>query len=230
MILQVQLPVQEELPTEDNGYLNLVKVRKLAGSAHRVVSRHAVPAPKEIPRTVIFACSTNFRKELQGFPPGIVDSIQEPSTSGATFILQALSNSKRSMDIKGGKKGRLIMKKMSLIAALPLVPMLWFGGTLEASPADRSIPGLESTSWVYVSIAECPTARCFDEALWTTLARVADIEAQLPDNLTTITVEIRPLSQVFEPFRMTFARKDLQRLVAGEISPERFLQENVRFS
>ncbi len=122
------------------------------------------------------------------------------------------------------------MKKMSLIATLPLVPMLWFGGSLEARPADRSIPGLDSTSWIYVSIAECPTAGSFDEALWTALAHMADMEAQLPENLTTITVEIRPLRHVFEPFRMTFARKDLQRLVAGEISPERFLQENVRFS
>jgi len=112
----------------------------------------------------------------------------------------------------------------SIVLALVLVT--------DATPpagADRVVPEIELDHEVYASVAESQSARCFDEALWKAISNVADIEEQLPSNLTTIEVEIRPANHVAMSLRLVFTREALQSLKEGKVTPERFLREYVQF-
>lgn len=112
----------------------------------------------------------------------------------------------------------------SIVLALVLVT--------DATPpagADRVVPEVGRNNSVYASVAESPSARCFDEALWKAISNVADIEAQLPSNLVTLEVEIRSAKHVAMPLRLVFTREALQSLKEGKVTPERFLQEHVLF-
>ena len=95
--------------------------------------------------------------------------------------------------------------------------------------ADRVIPELGINNSVYASVAENQSARCFDEALWKAISNVADIEAELPSNLITLEVEIRPAKHVPIPLRLIFTREALQWLKKGKLTPDRFLREYVQF-
>ncbi len=103
---------------------------------------------------------------------------------------------------------------------------------IDAAPpagADRVVPEVGKNNSVYTSVMESPSARCFDEALWKAISNVADIEAELPSNLVTLEVEIRPTKHIPIPLRLVFTREALQWLIAGKVTPERFLQEYVLF-
>ena len=95
--------------------------------------------------------------------------------------------------------------------------------------ADRVVPEVGKNNSVYASVTESPSARCFDEALWKAISNVADIEEQLPSNLMTLEVEIRPAKHVPTPLRLVFTREALQWLKEGKVTPELFLQEHVLF-
>ena len=95
--------------------------------------------------------------------------------------------------------------------------------------ADYTIPEIEQNHEVYASVAESPSARCFDEALWKAISNVADIEEQLPSNLMTFKVEIRSANHVAMSLRLVFTREALQSLKEGKVTPERFLREYVQF-
>ena len=95
--------------------------------------------------------------------------------------------------------------------------------------ADRTVPEIVLSPGVYASVAESPSARCFDEALWKAISNVADIEAELPSNLVTFELEIRSGDYVAEPLRLVFTRESLQWLIEGKVTPDRFLREYVQF-
>ncbi|MFC1619971.1 hypothetical protein ACFL45_08500 [Candidatus Neomarinimicrobiota bacterium] len=122
------------------------------------------------------------------------------------------------------------MKKVVPIIALSLLPLLLAGVAGYSLAGERELPIEAELSWVYVSVAECPTARCFDEAIWKALENVASVEPELPDRLQTIIVQIRPDEHVAAPVELTFTRSDLQRLINGGLSPDQFLRELVVFS
>ncbi len=103
---------------------------------------------------------------------------------------------------------------------------------IDAAPtagADRVVLELGINNSVYASVAESQSARCFDEALWKAISNVANIEEQLPSNLMTLEVEIRPAKHVPIPLRLVFTREALQWLKEGKVTPELFLQEHVLF-
>jgi len=125
-------------------------------------------------------------------------------------------------------KRRLMMKKTLHIPSIVLALVL----VTDATPptgADRVVPEIGQNHEVYASVAESQSARCFDEALWKAISNVADIEEQLPSNLTAIEVEIRPANYVAMSLRLVFAREALQSLKEGKVTPERFLREYVQF-
>lgn len=122
------------------------------------------------------------------------------------------------------------MKRAVPIIALSLLPMLLAGVAGYTMTGDRELSTKAELSWIYVSVAECPTARCFDEAVWKALENVASVETELPAHLQTIIVQIRPDEQVSAPVKMTFARNDLLRLINGGVSPDCFLRDLVEFS
>jgi hypothetical protein len=134
------------------------------------------------------------------------------------------------MDHELQTEGKGIMKKVIPIIALSLLPLLLAGVAGYSLTGERELETKAELSWVYVSVAECPTARCFDEAIWNALENVANVESQLPDHLQTIVVQIRPDEHVAAPVKMTFSRSDLHRLINGDLSPDRFLRELVEFS
>lgn len=122
------------------------------------------------------------------------------------------------------------MKRAVPIIALSLLPLLLAGVAAYGLAGDRVLPAESELPWVYVSVAECQTARCFDEAIWKALENVASVEAELPAHLQTIVVHIRPDEHVAAPVKMTFTRSDLHRLINGSLSPDLFLRELVEFS
>ena len=115
-------------------------------------------------------------------------------------------------------------QRLALLFVLLLSP-----AATPADSGDRTAPNPEREHWVYTSIAENPSARCFDEALWTAISNVAGIEAQLPVNLHTIELEVRCQYHLSEPLRLVFSRRALCWLRDGAVTPERFLQDHVRF-
>ena len=120
------------------------------------------------------------------------------------------------------------MKKTLHIPSIILALVLVTDATPPAG-ADRVVPEVGENNSVYASVAENQLARCFDEALWKAISNVADIEEQLPSNLMTLEVEIRPAKHVPIPLRLVFTREALQSLKEGKVTPERFLREYVQF-
>ena len=120
------------------------------------------------------------------------------------------------------------MKKLAAILTLTLTASL----TAVAFDVEVLLPrSAESTlsTTVTLSVAEGLTANSFDEAIWTALGNVAIIEYQLPENLTTLDVEIRPGAFVPQTMHLVFAREDFQKLVVGLVSPAQFMRESVEF-
>jgi hypothetical protein len=110
-----------------------------------------------------------------------------------------------------------------------LVVLLFSPAATRADSGDRVVPELERNHWVYASVAENPSARCFDEALWKAIGNVADIEERLPGNLKTIELEIRSDHHLMTPLRLVFTRQALRWLQEGVITPEQFLRDHVLF-
>jgi hypothetical protein len=119
-------------------------------------------------------------------------------------------------------------KSLYVLGILLAMPTLNLATPL-ANPGDRSVPDIDRNHWVYASVAESPTARCFDEALWKAITNIAGIEERLPGNLETIELEIRSDNYLLEPLRLVFTRRALRWLKDGAITPERFLQDHVLF-
>ena len=121
------------------------------------------------------------------------------------------------------------MKKLAVLLTLALTASL----TAVAFDVEVHLPGsVESnlSTTVTLSVAEGLSARSFDEALWTALGNVANIEYQLPENLTTLDVEIRAGVYVPQTMHLVFERDDFQQLIAGLVSPAMFLRESVEIS
>ena len=120
------------------------------------------------------------------------------------------------------------MKKSLHIPSIILATVLMIDAAPTAG-ADRVVPEVGKNNGVYASVAESQSVSCFDEALWKAISNVADIEAELPSNLMTLEVEIRPAKYIPVPLRMVFTREALQWLIAGKLTPDRFLREYVQF-
>lgn len=120
------------------------------------------------------------------------------------------------------------MKKL-----LPFLALALFATLVTAVAIDMEIViGNSSASvppTVRISVSEGPSAKSFDEALWTALGNLASIEAQLPQHLEIMEVEIRPANYITQPLRMTFSREDFSLLMAGLMSPAQFMRESVVF-
>lgn len=118
------------------------------------------------------------------------------------------------------------MKKLAALLTLTLTASL----TAVAFDVEIFLPrSAESTlsTTVTLSVAEGLTAGSFDEALWTALGQVANIEYQLPENLTILDVEIRPGTYVTQTMHLVFERADFQLLMVGLVSPAQFMQQSV---
>ena len=120
------------------------------------------------------------------------------------------------------------MKKL-----LPFLAISLFATLVTAVAFDMVIviPGTSAAvpPTVRVSVSEGPSAKSFDEALWTALGSVASIESQLPEHLEVLEVEIRPAKYITQPLRMTFSREDFNLLMVGLRSPAQFMRESVVF-
>ncbi|UCH63768.1 MAG: hypothetical protein JSU77_04795 [Fidelibacterota bacterium] len=125
-------------------------------------------------------------------------------------------------------KMKSIMKKSLSISGIILAMVLLINA-LPTGGANRVVFEVGRTYGVYASVAENESVSCFDEALWRAITNVADIEAELPSNLITLEVEIRPTKHVPVPLRMVFTREALRWLKKGKLTPDRFLREYVRF-
>lgn len=116
---------------------------------------------------------------------------------------------------------------------LPFLAITLFATLVTAVAIDMEIviaktsPSVPPT--VHVSVSEGPSAKSFDEALWTALGNVASIESQLPQHLEMLVVEIRPAKYITQPLSMTFSREDFNLLMTGLKSPAQFMRESVTF-
>ena len=120
------------------------------------------------------------------------------------------------------------MKKLAVLLTLALTASLT-AVAFDVEVLPGSVESNLSTT-VTLSVAEGLSARSFDEALWTALGNVANIEYQLPENLTTLDVEIRAGIYVPQTMHLIFERDDFQQLIAGLVSPAMFLRESVEIT
>lgn len=121
------------------------------------------------------------------------------------------------------------MKKLTALLTLTLTASL----TAVAFDMEVFLPGSaksDLSTTVTISVAEGLSAHSFDEALWTALGNVANIEYQLPEHLTTLDVEVRAGIYVPQTMHLTFERADFQRLIVGLVVPAQFLRESVEIT
>lgn len=72
--------------------------------------------------------------------------------------------------------------------------------------------------------------RSFDETLWRAVSGIAAMEEFLPQKVARFQVEIKPAEDTYLPVVLAFDRIDLEHLKVGEITPEVFIREYVKFN
>ena len=116
--------------------------------------------------------------------------------------------------------------KIFNVTLFPLASALILGGALLATK-DHSPDKTETYDLRYTVTWG---SRSFDEAVWLAVNEIADIEDSLPREIASFHVEVQPPDEAMPVIHLQFDRASLAKLKAGEIAPENFIRERVKFN
>ncbi len=123
--------------------------------------------------------------------------------------------------------------KLFTITAIPLVSALVLGGAFVVPRDDHTVTtkhdnATEGNAKNLRLIVDWQS-RSFDEAVWLAVDRIATLEENLPEQVENFQVEMQPAGDTQIAVQLAFSRSDLAALKAGDLSPEDFIREHVRF-
>ena len=116
--------------------------------------------------------------------------------------------------------------KLLNLAAISLASALALGSSLLLS-GDRVAPALEHNNTF--RHASQWAGESFDEAVWRAVDEVAALEETIAPEVELFFVELRPAEERFQAVQLAFDRESLLRLIAGELAPETFVRDHIKF-